>query len=192
MPVHDDEWDGDVPIAFQDKKGASKDPEDGKVVFKGDVLPWHVGLYEVRYHHDGKYNVMSLDGPIEIYGKQLVLRSRHLFAEFVSFFITVDPPATLDFQSIRWYLIHIVTLCLDSDPSLVPLSSKPPGTPKSDDTEGRDPDDFRFWSERQAKRIAVSIKEAFDVEYDPEVILADANVSTLTNRILVSKQLLSA
>lgn len=58
--------------------------------------------------------------------------------------------------------------------------------------EGRDPDDFRFWSERQAKRIAVSIKEAFDVEYDPEVILADANVSTLTNRILVSKQLLSA
>ena len=105
---------------------------------------------------------------------------------------TVDPPATLDFQSIRWYLIHIVTLCLDSDPSLVPLSSKPPGTPKSGDMEGRDPDDFRFWSERQAKRIAVSIKEAFDVEYDPEVILADANVSTLTNRILVSKQLLSA
>ena len=52
VPVHDDECDGDVPIAFQDKKGASKDPEDGKVVFKRDVLPWHVGLYEVRYHHD--------------------------------------------------------------------------------------------------------------------------------------------
>ena len=86
MPVHDDEWDGDVPIAFQDKKGASKDPEDGKVVFKGDVLPWHVGLYEVRYHHDGKYNVMSLDGPIEIYGEQFVFSSRHLFAEFTSLF----------------------------------------------------------------------------------------------------------
>lgn len=24
---------------------------------------------QVRYHHDGKYNVMSLDGPIEIYGQ---------------------------------------------------------------------------------------------------------------------------
>ena len=24
---------------------------------------------QVRYHHDGKYNVMSLAGPIEIYGE---------------------------------------------------------------------------------------------------------------------------
>lgn len=24
---------------------------------------------QVRYHHDGKYNVMHLDGPIEIYGE---------------------------------------------------------------------------------------------------------------------------
>ncbi|THH03995.1 hypothetical protein EW145_g5845 [Phellinidium pouzarii] len=174
VPVHHDEWDGDVPIGLQDKKFISADPETGKVVFKGEALPWQTGIYEARYHHDGKYNVMSLDGPIEIY---------------------VDPPASLDFQSIRWYLIHIVTLCLDADPSLVPLSSKPPGSPapSGDDLmAGRDPDDFRFWSEKQAARIARSIKAAFGVDYDAEVILADANVSALTNRILVSKQLLDA
>ena len=132
---------------------------------------------------------MSLDGPIEVYGTLhvLVVDTYKLTAP-----IPVDPPATLDFQSVRWYLIHIVTLCLDSDPSLVPLSSRPPGATTSADFEGRDPDDFRFWSERQAKRIAVSIKQAFNVEYDPEVIVADANVSALTNRILVSKELLAA
>ncbi|KAL5478753.1 CHO2 [Sanghuangporus weigelae] len=176
VPVYDNEWEGDVYLGPENKRHAGTDSETGTVTFKGDKLPWHTGTYEVRYHHDGMYNVMSLDGPIEIY---------------------VDPPASLDFQSVRWYLMHIVVLCLDSDPSLVPLSSKPPGTPPSpslneNENESRDPDDFRFWSEKQAARIALSIKAAFGVEYDPEVILADANVSALTNRILVSKRLLDA
>ncbi|EJD05138.1 phosphatidylethanolamine N-methyltransferase [Fomitiporia mediterranea MF3/22] len=171
VPVHDDEWEGDIYLGPEDKVHSGTEPETGKVIFKGETLPWHVGTYEVRYHHDGMYNVMSLDGPIEIY---------------------VDPPASLDFQSIRWYLMHIVTLCLDADPSLVPLSSKPPGSPPASPEDHRDPDDFRFWSEKQAARIAKSIQAAFGVEYDPEVILAEANVSALTNRILVSKQLLDA
>ena len=102
----------------------------------------------------------------------------------------VDRPPSLDFISVRATLLHAITLCLDSDSSLVPLSSQAPGMAGAMD-DGRDPDDFRFWSERQAKRIAGSIKQAFGIEYDPEVILADANVSALTNRVLVSKQLLS-
>jgi phosphatidylethanolamine N-methyltransferase len=57
--------------------------------------------------------------------------------------------------------------------------------------DGRDPDDFRFWEERQAKRICTAIKEAFDVEYAPQVVLADANLSALTNRILLSKEILT-
>jgi phosphatidylethanolamine N-methyltransferase len=53
-------------------------------------------------------------------------------------------------------------------------------------------DDFRFWSERQAERICTVIKQAFDVEYVPEVIVADANLSALANRILLSKHVLTA
>ena len=71
VPVHDDEWDGDIPLELQRPKRAennSPDAEEGEVVFKGGVLPWRTGRYEVRYHHDGKYNVMDLDGPIEIFG----------------------------------------------------------------------------------------------------------------------------
>lgn len=136
---------------------------------------------------------MSLDGPIEVYGEPKCCN----LSLFGLLRVKVDPPATLDFQSVRWYLIHIVSLCLDSDPSLVPLSAQAPSTPRpgaepsnfGEEVIERDPDDFRFWSEKQAKRISESIKQAFDVEYDSEIILADANVSALTNRILVSKQL---
>ncbi|KAG0177580.1 phosphatidylethanolamine N-methyltransferase [Apophysomyces sp. BC1021] len=38
----------------------------GSVVFKGSKLPWELGTYEVRYHHDGKHNVMARSEPFEI------------------------------------------------------------------------------------------------------------------------------
>lgn len=171
VPVHDDEWDGDVPLHLDKPVIPGEEPEKGEVQFKGSTLPWQNGRYEIRYHHDGKYNVMAMSDPFEVY---------------------VDKPDVLDFRTVRSCLMRVVPLCLDSDPSLIPLSCKA-GTedpPPSADT--RDPDDFRFWSERQAKRIATVIKQMFDVEYAPEVIVADANLSALANRILVSKKVLSA
>lgn len=81
---------------------------------------------------------------------------------------------------------HVV-LALDSDPSLVPFSSLPSNAAIE---HGRDPDDFRFWSEGQARRIVKAIQQVFDVEYSSEVIVADANLSALANRILVSKEIL--
>ncbi|TFK36055.1 phosphatidylethanolamine N-methyltransferase [Crucibulum laeve] len=184
LPVHDEEWDGDVPLGLRRTPGVHRDSESGTVTFKGNTLPWLVGRYEVRYHHDGKYNVMSLDGPIEIY---------------------VDKPSELDFPSVRETLMHIVPLCLDSDPSLIPISCKALATPAvgasalpiehelqhEPETDGRDPDDFSFWSERQAKRICAAIKQVFDVDYAPEVVVADANLSALANRILLSKEILT-
>ncbi|EMD30910.1 hypothetical protein CERSUDRAFT_145741 [Gelatoporia subvermispora B] len=169
VPVHDEEWDGDIPLSQSRPERPGNDSEDGEVVFRSGTLPWQTGRYEIRYHHDGKYNVMSLDGPFEVY---------------------VDKPASLDFTGIRTCLMHIVPLCLDSDPSLIPLSCKggDGGAPEADDD--RDPDDFRFWSERQAKRISKAVNQAFGVELTPEVIVADANLSALANRILVSKELL--
>ncbi len=76
VPVHDEEWDGDTPIGENsrtrtpaDREGSGEsDEECGTTVFKGNSLPWTVGRYEMRYHHDGKYNVLALEGPIEIYG----------------------------------------------------------------------------------------------------------------------------
>ncbi|KIJ41083.1 hypothetical protein M422DRAFT_31958 [Sphaerobolus stellatus SS14] len=162
VPVHGDEWDGDIPLGPH-KTGLLSE-ESGEVVFKAEKLPWAPGEYELRYHHDGKYNVMSL-AEVEIY---------------------VDKVTDMSFHSVREALKPLVVLALDSDPSLIPLSCQP----SESSVDGRDPDDFSFWSEKQAKLLAKAIQLVFDVEYSVEVIVADANLSSLANRILVSKEIL--
>ncbi|KAF9032507.1 phosphatidylethanolamine N-methyltransferase [Hymenopellis radicata] len=187
--VYGAEWEGDVHVGWdgdedetQHKERRKENKVGGTVVFKGNTLPWMCGTYEIRYHHDGKHNVMSLDGPIEIH---------------------VDQPTTLDFQTVREGLKKVVPLCLDSDPALIPVSCKPvvangsvpdaasvEGNGEHHTEDGRDPDDFSFWSEKQAKRICLAVKEMFGVEYAPEVVVADANLGALARRILVSREVL--
>jgi len=109
--------------------------------------------------------------------------------------LSVEKPKSLDFDSVREYLAHVVPLCLDTDPSLIPVSCGGTGTVEANSewdgtTDARDPDDFSFWSERQAMRISTAIEEAFGLEYAPEVVMAHANLTALANRILVSKQVL--
>ncbi|KAG8837501.1 phosphatidylethanolamine N-methyltransferase [Serendipita sp. 400] len=212
VPVHDEEWDGDVPRPLTDHS-EGEEAECGEIVFKNSTLPWQTGDYELRYHHDGKYNVVALVGTIQIY---------------------LDRPDALDFKSIRQWLLKIVMLALDSDPSLIPKSSLETishaaiqqrlpallsrefngsttslatATPSSMSTHSPGTsvgsssgtpnlshdihdDDFRFWSERQAKRISWAISQVLNIDFAPEVIVADANVTALTRRILASKELL--
>ncbi|PVF99622.1 hypothetical protein CPB86DRAFT_783511 [Serendipita vermifera] len=202
VPVHDEEWDGDVPRPLTDRNN-DEETECGEIVFKNSTLPWQVGEYELRYHHDGKYNVVAMVGPVQIY---------------------LDRPDELDFKSIRQWLLKIVILALDSDPSLIPRSqtvSSPPvstnqrlprvlskesngssasiatAIPDMPSSRSSTPlhydihdDDFRLWSERQAKRISYAISQVLDIDFAPEVIVADANVTALTRRILASKELL--
>jgi phosphatidylethanolamine N-methyltransferase len=55
------------------------------------------------------------------------------------------------------------------------------------DADSRDPDDFTLWSKRQAKRISMVIEQVFGIEYVPAVIISDANLTALANRIVVSR-----
>ena len=102
----------------------------------------------------------------------------------------------MDFENVRKTLMRIIVFCLDSDPSLIPAAARTYGRPHEEDAresvEGIDKDDFKFWSEKQAKRIAVCIEHAFGVEYASEVAVADANVSSLARKILISKELLTS
>ena len=108
----------------------------------------------------------------------------------------VNKLTSLDFTSIRKCLTDIVLLCLDNDPYLIPLSCGGTHEPSMDGdrssafSDVQDLDDFSFWSECQAKCICAAIEQAFDVEYTPEVIVADANLMRLAHRILASKKLL--
>lgn len=133
--------------------------------------------------------------PIEIYGAFLGDLWSLCYYVLTGYLhtLTVDRPTSNDFNSVRESLLKMIVLCLDSDPSLVPMST--PGfvsPPTSSGGSTRDPDDFSFWSPRQAKRIATAIKEAFGVDYAPEVVIGDANVSALASRVVASLQILSS
>lgn len=136
---------------------------------------------------------MTMAGPIEIYGESHVAFAIRLNGPLTSMCSAVQQPTSLDTASVRESLMRIVPLCLDNDPSLIPISCNTNANDgnANDDDDDRDPDDFRFWSERQAKRISLAVEQAFGVELDPEVIIADANLAALTNRIMISRELLS-
>ena len=225
VPIHDEEWDGDIPLGLTRTSSTQIDAENGTVVFKGNTLPWLVGKYEVRilcrssptlsYFCDFRSAIIMTANIMSwawmVLWKFMVILLLNLLCRLLNYwFSVIKPSEPLAFTSVRESLMRVVPLCLDSDPSLIPLSCKlptfgdadpedtsdlqselPRGEGDSDQTD-RDPDDFSFWTEKQAKRICTAIKQIFDVEYAPEVVLADANLTVLANRILVSKEILSS
>lgn len=50
-------------VSFSTENGPAA---KGEIVFSADKLFWKAGVYEFRYHHDGKHNVMALSPPFEV------------------------------------------------------------------------------------------------------------------------------
>lgn len=50
----------------------SNNGTSGTVIFTGDELTWEVGVYQFRYHHDGKHNVLALSQPFSIVATPIV------------------------------------------------------------------------------------------------------------------------
>lgn len=44
----------------------SNNGDTGEVLFSGDMLFWERGVYEFRYHYNGKHNVLAISQPFEI------------------------------------------------------------------------------------------------------------------------------
>lgn len=101
MPIFEEEYKGEeqcTPIRPVHKGDA------GTVIFKGSRLPWAPGQYELRYHHDGKHNVMSTIAPVEIF---------------------VSKPSDLhNFRAVHDAVLNLVVLALESNVSLVPRSAR--------------------------------------------------------------------
>lgn len=51
VPVHDEEWDGDIPLSSDPPVDNGQALEEGYATFKGGALPWVVGRYEVSFHN---------------------------------------------------------------------------------------------------------------------------------------------
>ncbi|OLL26888.1 Phosphatidylethanolamine N-methyltransferase [Neolecta irregularis DAH-3] len=61
-------WSGISSSGYEDDESIEfYDGIQGNIVLKGYRLPWRQGVWEVRYHHDKKHNVMAISQPFEIY-----------------------------------------------------------------------------------------------------------------------------
>lgn len=108
--IYDDEWRGDeyqedaTQFDEKQKQAGQGGIEKGKITFGGKKLPWRTGLYELRYHHDGKHSVMASAGPIEIFVEKPVDR---------------DEPVQA-----RETLTRIIAKTLSLDPEVIPASAR--------------------------------------------------------------------
>ncbi|UZJ56933.1 hypothetical protein CBS101457_006253 [Exobasidium rhododendri] len=176
IALNEDEWEGDTPVK-DGAKGLSypgAPDTEGLVTFQNDRLPWAPGVYEIRYHHDAKHNVLARSRPIVIH---------------------VDKPKDMTSHDETYALLaRIIQYALNSSYAYLPRSQS--GRPEAQDVpDGRrsdsDPDDFTIWDVKQARRIAKGIYFTFDIEFTSEVIVAEANIRKLANDVIQARQILA-
>jgi phosphatidylethanolamine N-methyltransferase len=143
-----------------------EDMVEGEVQFSGDKLWWTQGVFEFRYHHNGKHNVMAVSEPFEI-----------RIAQFAEEDVDLDAKGMYA-QAVESSILPVVQNCLDRDPDIAPSTIDEP---------------FGSHVERDgkyAKRIVYAIREMFGIEFAPAVVLADGNVRKLAWRICNAKEVL--
>ncbi|RDW80559.1 phosphatidylethanolamine N-methyltransferase [Coleophoma crateriformis] len=147
--------------------GSTSDFLQGEMVFEGDKLWWTHGVFEFRYHHDGKHNVMAISQPFEI-----------RIGRFDEEDVDVDDNGLIR-GAVEAALLPVVRNCFDRDPDIAPNNI--------DESFGslveRDP--------KYARRVVFAVHQMFGIEFAPEVVLADGNVRNLAWRICNAKQVLA-
>ncbi|KAI9800281.1 MAG: phosphatidylethanolamine N-methyltransferase [Piccolia ochrophora] len=148
------------------KDGEEKDFLQGEMVFEGDKLWWTQGVFEFRYHHAGKHNVMAISLPFEI-----------RIGKFEEDDVEMDASGTVR-GSVEQALLPVVRNCFDRDPDIAPHAV--------DEAYGCLVErDGKF-----AKRVVLAVHQMFGIEFAPEVVQADGNVRNLAWRICNAKKVL--
>ncbi|KAB8297767.1 hypothetical protein EYC80_001568 [Monilinia laxa] len=97
--------------------GSTQDYVEGEMLFEGDKLFWSQGVFEFRYHHDGKHNVMAISLPFEI-------RIPRFDDENSSLDIALDSAnsqsQSLIRSAVEQALLPVVRNCFDRDPDIAP------------------------------------------------------------------------
>ncbi|KAI9857861.1 MAG: phosphatidylethanolamine N-methyltransferase [Trichoglossum hirsutum] len=88
--------------------GEDKDHMQGEMMFRGDKLWWTQGVFEFRYHHDGKHNVMAISLPFEI-----------RIGRFDEDDVELDANGSLK-GTVEQALLPVVRNCFDEDPEIAP------------------------------------------------------------------------
>lgn len=106
--------------------------------------------------------------------------THNVLAQSAPFDIYADAPHDpLSFSETYASLSKIVRFALADTPEELASS-----------VHSEDPDDLTFWSHTQVEHIANGVRDAFHVEFSPEVIMADANTAQLARNIVVARQLM--
>ncbi|RDL31956.1 Phosphatidylethanolamine N-methyltransferase [Venustampulla echinocandica] len=147
--------------------GHTEDYYQGEMIFEGDKLWWTQGVFEFRYHHDGKHNVMAISLPFEV-----------RIGRFDEEGVEVDAQG-MSRTAVESALLPVVRNCFDRDPEIAPNTV--------DESFGslveRDP--------KYAKRVVFAVHQMFGIEFAPGVVLADGNVKKLAWRICNAKHVLA-
>ncbi|KAH8809019.1 phospholipid methyltransferase-domain-containing protein [Xylogone sp. PMI_703] len=158
-------WDKPVTVTLDD--GTTCDEVEGEMVFEGDKLWWTQGVFEFRYHHDGKHNVMTISLPFEIQ-----------IGRFDEDDVGVHSNDLLR-TAVENALLPVVRNCFDRDREIAP------NTPE---------ESFGSLVERDgkyARRVVFAVHQMFGIEFSPGVVLADGNVRNLAWRICNAKEVLA-
>ena len=90
------------------KDGESQDFMSGIAEFSGDKLWWTTGVFEFRYHHNGKHNVMAISRPFEI-----------RIDKFDEEDVEVDSNGLIK-GAVEEALLPLVRDCFDRNPDIAP------------------------------------------------------------------------
>lgn len=86
----------------------------GEIEFRGDKLWWTTGVFEFRYHHDGKHNVMALSQAFEI-----------CVPRFDQDDVELDANGTIH-RPVEQALLPLIQNCFDRDPEIAPSTPEEP------------------------------------------------------------------
>lgn len=171
----------DVESTWTAADGEEKACFTGEMLFSGDKLWWTQGVFEFRYHHHGKHNVMAISLPFEVRIPRFSEDDLEHLAEWdMSFSLPTSPQNdALVRRSIETTLLPIVQNCFDRDPDIAPRTVTEPFGSLVDR-------DGKF-----ARRVVYVVHQMFGIEFAPEVVKADGKVENLAWRIWEAKKVLA-
>jgi phosphatidylethanolamine N-methyltransferase len=173
----------DIRISGSNRQdGESKDYLSGEMIFSGDKIWWTQGVFEFRYHHNSKHNVMAISQPFEV-----------KIERFDDEDVEVDQHGLIR-GAVETALLPLIRNCFDRDPEIAPSTV-----------------DERYGSlverdEKYANRVVYAVQHMyvvihlcsgtylqrprFGIEFAPEVVKADGNVRNFAWRIYNAKKVL--
>lgn len=205
LGVAEDEWVGDVhqgATIKSEQHSQGKQEDKGLSIFRDSKLPWTPGLYEFRYHHDGKHNVLARSSPIEIFVGTLpplegptsesdeLAQTTEIIRNIVRYSAPSNKPHRLSISSPQPPKLQLSSPTVGSLPEDAVEMSGEGGNGQTPLVGAAEGDDFTIWDQTQAANISKAIKWAFDIELSPSVIIAEANIRRLALDVIEGRRVL--